>query len=151
MAEDLVRNRSASFHYELLETFEAGIALVGTEVKSLREHHGSLAEAYVMPQSGELFLLNCMIPHYKFGNLQNHEEKRPRKLLMHHREIRHLSRSVQEKGMTLVPIAFYLSKSHVKLKFALARGKQLHDKRSALREKDQKRDLQQTLKSRSND
>ena len=151
MAEDLVRNRAASFHYELLETFEAGIVLQGTEVKSLRGHHGSLAEAYIMPQRGALYLLNCQIPLYKFGNLMNHEEKRPRKLLMHRREIERLSRSVQEKGSTLVPLAFYLSKSHIKLKFALAKGKQLHDKRSSVREKDAQRSVQRALKGQASD
>jgi SsrA-binding protein len=149
MSSELVSNRQARFHYEILETFEAGLVLVGTEVKSLREHHGSLNEAYVAPDRGELFLLNALIPHYKFGNRMNHEEKRPRKLLMHRQEIRRLSQKVAEKGLTLIPLALYLKEGRIKLQLGLARGKQLHDKRASIKEREDKRAVQRALRGKS--
>ncbi len=143
---DLVSNRQAGFHYEILETFEAGLVLRGTEVKSLRDHHGSLAEAYIAPQQGALWLLHATIPPYRFGNIMNHEEKRPRKLLLHSTEIRKLIQRVQEKGLTLIPLGLYLKNGRIKLRFGLARGKHLYDKREALKAREDKRSMARALK-----
>jgi SsrA-binding protein len=148
MSNELVSNRQARYQYEILETFEAGVVLVGTEVKSLREAHGSLVEAYVAPDRGELYLLNANIPHYKFGNRQNHEERRPRKLLMHRHEIRKLSQQVAEKGLTLIPLGLHLKHGRIKLTLALAKGKQLHDKRAAIKEREDKRSMDRALRGR---
>jgi SsrA-binding protein len=146
MSGQLVSNRQARFQYEILETFEAGIVLVGTDVKSLRQNHGSLVEAYVAPKGHELFLLNAHIPHYAFGNIMNHAEKRPRKLLMHRHEMRKLVQRVAEKGLTLVPLDFHLKNGRIKLLFGLGRGKRLHDKRASIREREDTRALQRALK-----
>lgn len=143
---DLVKNRRALHDYEILETCEAGIVLLGTEIKSLRQHHGSLHEAHIRPDEGALWLVGASIPPYRFGNIYNHEEKRDRKLLLHHREIEHLSRSVQEKGLTLIPLAMYLVRGRVKVKVALAKGKRLYDKRETLQKRDQQRDIQRALR-----
>jgi SsrA-binding protein len=148
MSNELVSNRQARYHFEILETFEAGLALVGTEVKSLRDHHGSLAESYVAPDRGELWLLGAHIPHYKFGNRQNHEERRPRKLLMHRQEIRKLAAKVAEKGLTLVPLSLYLKEGRIKLQLALARGKQMHDKREAIREREDRRAMARAVRDK---
>ncbi|MDR3623892.1 MAG: SsrA-binding protein SmpB [Chlamydiales bacterium] len=144
---DLATNRRAFHDYEVLETFEAGIVLQGTEIKSLRNHGGSIQEAYVKVITNEVFLIGANIAPYSFGSIYNHEEKRDRKLLLHHREIAKLRSSVQEKGLTLVPLALYLKKGRVKIKIALARGKKLMDKRAAIKERDEKRDIQKAMKN----
>jgi len=143
---DLVSNRRARHDYEILETFEAGIALVGTEVKSLRAHEASLQEAYVKILGDEIYLIGCSINPYRFGNIHNHEERRDRKLLMHKREIVHLKRATQEKGLTIVPLAIYLKEGRVKVKIATARGKKHHDKRASIRERQEKRTIQRAVK-----
>ncbi len=140
---DLASNKKAFYEYEILETFEAGIELKGTEVKSLRDHGGSLQEAYVRPLGGEMWLIGAHIAGYRFGNLHNHDEKRSRKLLMHKREILKLSSKVKEKGLTLVPISLYLKKGKVKLKIGLARGKKLWDKRESIKTRDEARRMRQ--------
>jgi SsrA-binding protein len=142
MSSDLATNRKAFHDYEILETHEAGIVLVGTEIKSLRENGASLQEAFIQPLDGALWLYNCTIAAYKFGNVHNHEERRSRKLLMHKKEILKLSQAVREKGLTLIALALYLKKGLCKVKIALARGKKSHDKRHALREKEEKRRIQ---------
>jgi SsrA-binding protein len=142
----LVRNRRAFRDYEIIETFEAGIALVGTEIKSLREGTGSLQEAYVQVKKNELWLIGSNIAHYSFGNINNHEEARDRKLLMHKREIAKLHKAVQEKGLALVPLVLYLKRGNVKVKIALARGKKSFDKRAAIKDRDDKRRIQQVMK-----
>lgn len=147
-ANDLVSNRRAFHNYEILETFEAGLALVGTEVKSLRSHGGSLQEAYVTFLKGELWLLHCTIVPYAFGNIHNHEERRPRKLLMHKREIERLQGVIRERGMALVPLALYLKRGRVKLRFGVGKGKKAHDKREAIRKRDEERSLAQALRRR---
>ncbi|MCB1149219.1 MAG: SsrA-binding protein SmpB [Chlamydiia bacterium] len=145
--KDLVVNRRARHDYEILETYETGIVLQGTEVKSLRDNGGSLAEAYCKVLTDELWLVACSIAPYRFGNIHNHEEKRQRKLLMHKNEIEKLRRAMQEKGLTVVPLSMYLNKrGRVKVSIGLARGKKLHDKRSAIKERDEKRAMQRTLK-----
>lgn len=140
---DLVSNRRARHDYEILDTFEAGIALQGTEVKSLRAHEASLQEAYVKISNNELWLVGCSITPYHFGNIHNHEERRDRKLLMHKREIIRLKVLAQEKGLTIVPLAFYLKQGKIKIKIAAARGKKAFDKRAAIKEKDEKRRIRQ--------
>jgi SsrA-binding protein len=146
-SQDLVSNRRASHDYEILETFEAGLVLQGTEIKSIRNHGASLQEAYVKVFANELWLIGCSIAPYRFGNIHNHEEKRDRKLLMHRTEIRRLKEATQEKGLTLIPLAMYLNKGRVKLKIALAKGKKTFDRRADIKERDEKRRIQQALKN----
>ncbi len=148
---DLVSNRKAHFQYEILETYETGIVLLGTEIKSLRAHGGSIQEAYVKIHQGELWLVGASIAPYRFGNIHNHPETRDRKLLMHNYEIERLRRDIQEKGMTLVPLALYLKKGRVKVKIAVARGKRTFDKRSAIKERDEKRNVQRATRHGSED
>lgn len=138
---DLVSNKRAFFDYEILETFEAGIALQGTEIKSLRNNGGSLQDAYVKVFDHEAWLLGAYIAPYRFGNVYNHNEKRDRKLLLHKREIEKLSRALQEKGLTCVPIAIYLKMGKAKVKIGLGKGKKVHDKRNAIKERDEKRTM----------
>jgi len=144
---DLVSNRRAGHDYEILETFEAGIALQGTEIKSIRDHGASLQEAYIKVSGGELWLIGSSIAPYKFGNIHNHEEKRERKLLMHKREIRRLKIATQEKGLALIPLALYLKQGKIKIRLAIGNGKKTYDKRTDLKEKDDKRRMQQALKA----
>lgn len=146
---DLVANRKAFYHFEILETFEAGIALQGTEIKSLRDHGGSLQEAYVKVIRQEVWLVGCHISPYRFGNVHNHEERRDRKLLLHKREIERLKSATQEKGLTIVPLAMYLKNGYVKVKIGLAKGKKTFDKRESIKERDVKRSMQQALKQRT--
>jgi len=143
---DLVTNRKALHDYEILETVEAGIVLVGTEVKSLREHHGSLTDAFVVFEDGEAILISSSITPYRFGNIHNHEERRKRKLLLHKKEIFSLRRQREEKGLTIVPLAFYLKKGNVKVRLAVVRGKKQHDKRAATKERDVKREIDRAMK-----
>lgn len=143
---DLISNRRALHNYEILDTYEAGIVLQGTEIKSLRNHEGSLQEAFVKVQGGELWLVGCSIPPYRFGNIHNHEEKRERKLLMHRLEILKLKELVQEKGMTLIPLALYLKEGRVKVKLATARGQKKADKRAAIQARDEKRRIEKIMK-----
>lgn len=149
-SSDLVSNRRATHDYEILETYEAGIALLGTEIKSLRDHGGSLQEAYVRVLEDELWLLGCSIAPYRFGNVYNHQEKRDRKLLMHKKEIEKLKTASQEKGLTLIPLAFYLKNGWVKVKVAVAKGKKSFDKRAAIKERDDKRRMQKAIKHHEN-
>lgn len=150
MMADLVSNRRIFHDYEILETFEAGIILMGTEIKSLRQSGGSLQDAYVDVRKNELYLLQCSIAPYKHGNIYNHEEKRPRKLLMHKREIERLRRATQEKGLALVPLAIYLTKrGFAKVKIAIARGKKRFDKRAALKEREATRSVERALSDKT--
>lgn len=143
---DLVRNRRAFHDYEILETYEAGIVLLGTEIKSLREHGGSLQEAYVRVVDHEIWLIGANIAHYRFGNIHNHPERRDRKLLLHKREINKLREWGQEKGCTLVPLALYLKKGRVKIRIGAGKGKKLVDKREAIKTRDEKRQMQKAMK-----
>jgi len=138
---ELVSNRRARHNYEILGTFEAGIALTGTEIKSLRNHSGSLQDAYVVIMGGELWLINSSIAPYSHGNVYNHEERRKRKLLMHRREIEKLQSLTQEKGLALIPLSLYLKKGRVKVKLAAGKGKKKHDKRESLKEKEHKKEI----------
>jgi SsrA-binding protein len=145
-SNDIATNRRAFHDYEILETLEAGIVLQGTEVKSARERSVSLQEAYIKIFKNEVFLIGCSIAPYRFGNIYNHKEVQDRKLLLHKREICRLKEAIKEKGHTLVPLAMYLSKGKIKVKFGVAKGKKLHDKRASSKEKDEKRQMQRTLK-----
>ncbi len=138
---ELVSNRAAFHHYEILDTIEAGIALLGTEVKSLREGGGNLTDNYVLIREGEAFLRGAHIAPYAFGNLYNHPEKRERKLLLHKLEIDKLRRKTQEKGLTIVALALYLKNGRVKVKLGVCKGKKTHDKREALKKKSQEREM----------
>lgn len=144
---DLVTNRRATHDYEILETFEAGIVLQGTEIKSIRDHGATLQDSYVKVFGNELWLIGCQVSHYRFGNIHNHEEKRDRKLLMHKREIRRLKIATQEKGLAIIPLALYLKNGRIKVKIATAKGKKAYDKRAALKERDDKRQMQQAAKN----
>jgi SsrA-binding protein len=143
---DLISNRRATFDYEILEVFEAGIVLLGTEIKSLRNHGGNLQDAYVKVVGGEAILVGCNIAQYSFGNIHNHEEKRERKLLLHKKEINQLKVAAQEKGLTLIPIAMYLKNGRAKVKIGLAKGKKTFDKRQAIRDRDDARTIAKALK-----
>lgn len=143
---DLVSNRRAAFNYEILETYESGIVLQGTEIKSLRDNGGSLQEAYIKVIDNELWLVGCNIAHYRYGNVHNHEERHDRKLLMHKREINKLRIATQEKGLTIIPLAFFLKDGRVKLRLALARGKNVVDKREVIKERDAKRHINKIMK-----
>ena len=144
--QELVSNKKAHFQYEILETLETGIVLKGTEIKSLRDHGGTLQEAYVTCDHGELWLLQCSIAPYRFGSFYNHEEKRKRKLLAHKREIKRFEQAMQEKGLTCIPLAIYLKNGLAKAKIALVKGKKLHDKRADIQEREDKRQMDRAMK-----
>jgi SsrA-binding protein len=144
----LATNRKALFHYEVLERLEAGIALVGTEVKSVRDGGLSFSDSWVEFRAGQLFLVGCRIAPYSHGNLMNHVPDRERKLLLHKREILKLGGRATERGLTLVPLRVYLKNGRVKLEIGLARGKQTHDKREAIRRRDEERETRRALGSR---
>ena len=134
-------NRKARFNYSIGDTFEAGIALTGTEVKSLRAGKATIGESYAGEHRGEIFLINANIPEYLQANRFNHEPKRPRKLLLHKRQVNKLIGAVQREGMTLVPLKLYFNeKGRAKVELALAKGKQLHDKRETEKKRDWNRD-----------
>lgn len=134
-------NRKARFQYEILETFQAGIALQGTEVKSVREGKVNLGDSFGNIKNGELFLCDCHISPYSHGTYANHEPLRPRKLLMHKREIIRLFTKVQTKGLTLVPLKMYFENGRVKVDIALVRGKKLYDKRDDMKTRDIEREM----------
>ncbi len=142
----VVQNRKARHEYHVLNTWEAGMVLQGTEVKSLRQGKGNLQDAFARVDNGEVWLFNFHISPYEQGNRFNHDPLRPRKLLMHNSEIRKLIGAVQEKGLTLVPLDVHFSGGRAKVNLALVRGKQLHDKRESIKERDQQREVQRGLK-----
>ncbi len=143
-----IRNKKAFHDYEVLERFEAGIALVGTEVKSIRAGKVKLLDAFCrITDQGELILQGMEISPYAFGNIHNHPAARDRKLLMHKKEILRLSNRMAEKGFSLIPLAMYFKKGKVKVEIALCKGKKLHDKRQSMKEKDAKLEINRALKS----
>lgn len=142
-------NRQARFTYEILDSYEAGIALKGTEVKSIRAGKVNLRDGYAQVKNGEVWLLNVHIsPHDMTNQAYNHDPRRPRRLLLHRAEIRKLIGKVEEKGLTLVPLKLYLKKGRVKVNIAIGRGKKLHDKRESLKQKQEKRDIARMMKNR---
>ena len=141
----IAENRKARHEFDLLETVECGIVLQGTEVKSLRGGKCSIAEAFALIRSGELWLVGAHIPEYSHGNLQNHAPARDRKLLLHKRQVAHWDALVREKGVTLVPLSIYFLGARVKVSVALARGRKLHDKREHEREKSDRREIDRAM------
>jgi SsrA-binding protein len=144
----IATNRKAFFQYQVLERVEAGIALVGTEVKSLREGGLSFSDSYVEYRNGQLFLVGCRIAPYSHGNLMNHPPDRERKLLLHKREIEKLGGKVIGKGLTLIPLRAYLHRGRVKVEIGLGRGKRAHDKRETIKRRDIERETRQALRDR---
>lgn len=142
-------NRKARFNYEIKETVEAGIALQGTEIKSLRGGKATIGESYAGPMGTELFLFNAHIPEYLEANRFNHEVRRPRKLLLHRREINKLMGAVQREGMALIPLKVYFNdRGRAKVELGLGKGKKLHDKREASKERDWKREQGRLLRDK---
>ncbi len=142
-------NRAARFHYAIEDTFEAGIALSGTEVKSLRNGKATIGEAYAGPSGNDLMLFNANIPEYLEANRFNHEPKRPRRLLLHRRQIDKLIGATQRQGMTVVPLKIYFNdRGRAKVELGLGKGKQLHDKRETSKERDWQRDKARLLRDK---
>jgi SsrA-binding protein len=142
----LVSNRKARHFYSILETLEAGIALTGTEIKSLRNGNANLQDSYAMIERGELWLFGMHIGPYEHGSISNHEPRRVRKLLVTKKELRKLRTRVQEKGLTIVPLSVYVKGRYAKVELAVAQGRKSYDRRQAIAERDAKRDIAQRLK-----
>ncbi len=143
----IAENRKARYNYTIEDTIEAGIALTGTEVKSLRSGGANIAESYAEEKGGEMWLVNSHIAEFSHGNIHNHESRRPRKLLLHKREIARLAGAVQRQGMTLVPLKLYFNeRGRVKLLLGLARGKKAHDKREDIKRRDWERQKARVMK-----
>jgi SsrA-binding protein len=145
---DVATNRQASFRYNLLERFEAGLVLTGTEVKSLRDGKAQLKDAYATIRDGEVWLMGVYIPPYNAASRDNHDPERPRKLLMHRSQIEGLTGRIAERGLTLIPTRLYFSgpRSRAKVEIALAKGKDLYDKRQTIRARDTEREIQRELR-----
>jgi len=146
--KELVSNRRAFHDYEIIEKYEAGISLLGTEIKSLRNHGGSLKESYVAIKDNQLYLINASIAPYSFGSVYNHPEKRDRRLLMHKKEIAKLKKAQQEKGMAIVPLSLYFKegKNIAKVQIAIARGKKAYDKREVIKKREQEKIIRRSMK-----
>lgn len=142
----LINNRKARHDYSILETFEAGIALKGTEVKSIRNHQANLNDSFGRIEHEEVYLYNFHVDPYEFGNRENHEPLRKKKLLLHAHEIQHLNAKVNQQGLTLVPLTLYLKRGRVKVELALAKGKKTLDKREDLKKRIASREAQAALK-----
>ena len=151
MAEDknnknITTNRKARHEYHILQTYEAGISLVGSEVKALRQSNANLTDAYATIQNGEVWLVNAFIGIYKQANINNHEPTRKRRLLLHKSEIRKLRKAVEEKGNTLIPLRLYFKNGKVKVELAVAKGKKTYDKREDIAKRDAQRNLERRIK-----
>lgn len=144
----IAKNKRARFEYEILETFEAGLVLQGTEIKSIRAHKVSLQRSYVQPRGEELWLVDAHIAEYEHGNRENHEPTRPRKLLLNRREINKILDQLQQKGLTCVPTMLYLKNGRAKVEVALGRGKKLHDKRQTMAQRDSQRQVDRALREK---
>ncbi|MCF7943219.1 MAG: SsrA-binding protein SmpB [Spirochaetia bacterium] len=140
------KNKKAFFNFEIVESLECGIELEGTEVKSIRLGKFSFGDAYVRIRNGELFLIGLHISTYDFGNINNHEPVRDRRLLVKKQEIKKYRRKVEEKGFSIMPLKIYIRKNLIKVEIGLGRGKKLHDKRDSIRDRDLKRDAQRQIK-----
>ena len=145
----VTRNRRATHDYEVTDRLECGIVLVGTEVKSLREGHASLEEAYAKLEDGELWLIGAEIPEYPMGTRLNHKPKRPRKLLLHRREINKFAGRASQRGFTLVPLRLYFRGGRAKVEIGVGRGKQSHDKREAMKKADAQREIRRAMSPRN--
>ncbi len=146
-ASSIGKNRQAFHNYEVLQKLECGLALTGTEVKSLREGHVAFADSFASVQGDELFLYNLNISEYKMGNRFNHLATRKRKLLAHKREIRKLKAAIEQRGFTLVPLGMHWSRGMAKVELGVVRGKQLHDKRDSIKKREQQRDHQRVMRN----
>jgi SsrA-binding protein len=144
----IATNRKAYHNYYVLDSLEAGMVLTGTEIKSIRAGRVSLGDAYVKPEGGELWLLNAHIARYEAGSYQSHVPIRPRKLLLHRKEIDGLTSQIVEKGLTLVPLKLYIKDGIAKTEIALAKGKKLYDKRESIARRESKRKIERALKGR---
>jgi SsrA-binding protein len=145
----ITSNRKARHEFHLLETFEAGLVLTGTEVKSLRQGQASLAESYAMVENDEVFLVGAHLPEYAQGNRANHAPTRPRKLLLHRKEIERLRGKVMEKGLTLVPLKLYWKNGRAKVEIALARGKREYDRRDDVAKREAQREMDRAMSRRA--
>jgi SsrA-binding protein len=143
----IATNRKAHHDYTIMETIEAGIVLIGSEIKSIRTGEVSMSDAYVRPDHGELWLYNAYIARYNAASYLGHEPTRNRKLLLHRKQIRELASQVKEKGFTLVPLRLYIKDSYAKLEIAVARGKKLYDKRDAINKRENARNLDRVMKT----
>lgn len=143
----IATNRRARYEYDLLEKVEAGLVLTGTEVKSLRQGKANLEDSYAEIDKGEAWLLGCDIQEYTQGNWTNHKPKRPRKLLLHRREIERLASKATERGLTIVPLRLYFKKGIAKVEICVARGRKLHDKREAIKANEAKREMNRALRN----
>lgn len=144
----VANNKRARFEYQILETYEAGIVLTGTEIKSVRANQVNLRQSFVQHRNGELWLVDAHISEYKHGNRENHEPTRPRKLLLHRREINKIIDSLNQKGLTVVPTRMYLKKGLAKVEIGLGRGKKLHDKRSDIAKRDANRQMERAIRQK---
>jgi SsrA-binding protein len=147
MEKEIATNRQAFYNYEILDTFEAGIALTGTEVKSLRNGKCTIAESYVDLDNSLPVIKLMSIPPYAYGNIHNHEEKRVRKLLLHKEEILRIQKMIEQKGYTAIPLSIYFKKGLVKLRIGIGKGKKLHDKRGVIKERELSREAQRAMKN----
>ena len=144
----IATNRKAYHNYFIGDSVEAGIALTGSEIKSIRAGRVSLGDAYVKPEDGELWLVNAHISRYESSSYMSHEPKRARKLLLHSKEIRNLTSRIKEKGLTLIPTRLYIKNHLAKVEIALGKGKKLYDKRAAIAKRDSDREISRTVKKR---
>lgn len=144
---EITVNRKAYHEYEMLSTYEAGVELTGTEIKSIRERAVNLKDSFILIRDGEAWIHNMHISPYGHGNIFNHDPTRKRRLLLHKREILKLSQNVQQKGLTIIPTKLYIKGKYAKLEIALARGKKLHDKKATLKERDIKRDMDREIRN----
>ncbi len=144
--KNITVNRKARYEYTVLQTYEAGIALLGTEVKSLRQGKANLVDSYATLKDGEVWLVGAHINTYEQGNINNHEPTRTRKLLLNRNEIRKLIGKIKEKGLTLVPLRLYFKNGKVKVELALAKGKKVYDKRESIAKRDMQRDMERKVK-----
>ena len=143
--QNIATNRRARFEYEIIDTLEAGLALRGPEVKSLRQGHGNLNGAFAIVKRGEAWLIGCQIAHYEQANRENSDPLRERKLLLHKHEIARIEGKISERGFTLVPLALYFKSGRVKVELAVARGKKTHDKRETIKQREDKRAVDRAL------
>lgn len=144
----VARNRRARHNYHIMDVYQAGLVLQGTEVKSLRAGHASLVDAYADVVNGEMYLLNCHIAAYSHGTAWNHNPTRPRKVLLHRREINKLAGRIQQRGFTLIPLSIYFERGRAKVDLALARGKKQYDKRQEMKRRDLDREMERAISTR---
>lgn len=143
-----ILNRKARYDYEILDKYEAGIVLTGTEIKSIRKGAANLKDSYAIVKNGEVYLLNMYISEYKEGNIFNHDETRTRKLLLHKNEINKINDKISIKGLTLVPIKLYFARGKAKIELAVARGKHTYDKKETIKQRDIDREMKKSLKGK---